>query len=134
MSPPNGIYMTRDDHEDFGAFRFYLDKMAFPNDANKYRAVCLRSRLSTGDRSSIVNFNDEDPPNPEYLRIHAAFAQVLHLSGAAEYLEHLRSDAERMVMLHSDGKADFGEALASQLAVLGGSGFDYVSDSDVGFV
>ncbi|KAJ7094969.1 hypothetical protein C8R44DRAFT_581159, partial [Mycena epipterygia] len=25
-SPPNGIYMTSDDHDNFGAFKFYLDK------------------------------------------------------------------------------------------------------------
>ncbi|KAJ6587766.1 hypothetical protein B0H10DRAFT_2093598 [Mycena sp. CBHHK59/15] len=124
-SPPNGIYMTRDDHDNFGAFKFYLDKAAFPNDANKYRAVCLRNRLSNGDRSSIVNFNDEEPPNPEYLRIHAAFAQVLHLSGAAEYLEELHRDAGRMEMLHLDGRVDFGQALASQLAVLWGGGGVY---------
>ncbi|KAJ7816710.1 hypothetical protein B0H14DRAFT_2269778, partial [Mycena olivaceomarginata] len=27
-SPSNGIYMTRDDHDSFGGFRFYLDKDA----------------------------------------------------------------------------------------------------------
>jgi hypothetical protein len=27
-SPPNGIYMTSDDHDYFGAFKFYLDKSA----------------------------------------------------------------------------------------------------------
>lgn len=27
------------------------------------------------------------PPNPEFLRIHAAFAKVLHLSGAASFIE-----------------------------------------------
>ncbi|KAJ7494929.1 hypothetical protein FB451DRAFT_1019990, partial [Mycena latifolia] len=27
-SPANGIYMTSDDHDYFGAFKFYLDKSA----------------------------------------------------------------------------------------------------------
>ncbi|KAJ6530738.1 hypothetical protein B0H19DRAFT_1191955 [Mycena capillaripes] len=121
-SPPNGIYMTSDDHDYFGAFKFYLDKSAFPNDANKYRAVCLRGRLSNGEHTSIVDFKDEEPPNPEYLRIHAAFAQVLNLSGAADFLQELRRDAERMEMLHLDGRVDFGVALASQLAALCGGG------------
>ncbi|KAJ7494928.1 hypothetical protein FB451DRAFT_1387040 [Mycena latifolia] len=63
-----------------------------------------------------------EPPNPEYLRIHASFAQVLHLSGAAELLEELRRDAERMEMLHLNGHVDFGLALASHLAALCGGG------------
>jgi hypothetical protein len=28
-----------------------------------------------------------EPPNPEYLNVHAAFAKVLHLCGAAEYMD-----------------------------------------------
>ncbi|KAJ7242608.1 hypothetical protein B0H12DRAFT_848942 [Mycena haematopus] len=123
-TPQNGIYMTRDDHDNFEAFKFYLDKSVFPNDPNKYNAVCLRNRLSNGDFESIVDFNDEEPPNPEYLKVHAAFAQVLHLSGAAEFLEELRRDAEHMEMLYLDGQVDFGVALASQLAVLCGGGVD----------
>ncbi|KAJ7622994.1 hypothetical protein B0H17DRAFT_1112146 [Mycena rosella] len=119
-SPQNGIYMTSDDHDNFGAFKFYLDKAAFPNDVNKYEARCLRNRLSNGESSSIVTFSDQEPPKPEYLQIHAAFAKVLHLSGAAAHLQDLQRDAERMEMLHLDGLADFGQALTSKLAVLSG--------------
>jgi hypothetical protein len=47
---------------------------------------------------------------------------VLNLSGAADFLQELRRDAERMEMLHLDGRVDFGVALASQLAALCGGG------------
>jgi hypothetical protein len=35
-----------------------------------------------------------EPPNPAYLKVHAAFAKVLHLSGVAEYIERVERDAE----------------------------------------
>ncbi|KAJ7049609.1 hypothetical protein C8F01DRAFT_1182500 [Mycena amicta] len=129
-SPENGIFMTRDDHDYFRAFKFYLDKSAFPEpeNVNKYKAICLRSVLSTGKKSAVVTFRDETPPNPEFLRIHAAFAKVLHLSGAVIHLEDLQRDAERMEMLHLDGLADFGQALNSKLVLLSG-GADLASET-----
>ncbi|KAJ7053913.1 hypothetical protein C8F01DRAFT_1165290 [Mycena amicta] len=131
-SPENGIFMTRDDHDDFRAFKFYLDKSAFPEpeNVNKYKAICLCSVLSTGKKSAIVTFRNagETPPNPEFLRIHAAFAKVLHLSGAGIHLEDLQRDAERMEMLHLEGLADFGQALNSKLVLLSG-GADLASET-----
>lgn len=81
-------------------------------------AVCLRSQLTNGQVSSTVEFNNPDvaPPNPEFLRIHAAFAKVLHACGAAEYFQKLQRDAEEVKELYLDGQADFGQALASQLS------------------
>ncbi|KAF8139128.1 hypothetical protein K438DRAFT_2030775 [Mycena galopus ATCC 62051] len=113
-SPSNGIYMTSDDHNSFGAFKFYLDMETFPNEDNKSRAVCLGGRLSNGIHSSVVIFNNLEPPNADYLMIHAAFARVLHLCGAAEYMEDIRRDAERVDMRYSDGQTDFGQALPSR--------------------
>ncbi|KAF8129390.1 hypothetical protein K438DRAFT_2032529 [Mycena galopus ATCC 62051] len=121
----NGIYMTSDDHDSFGAFKCYLDKEAFPNEEKKYCAACLRGRLSSGAHSSVVIFNNLEPPNPDYFMIHAAFARVLHLCGAAEYMKDIRRDAERVDMLYSDGQMDFGQALASRLAGLWNSGALY---------
>ncbi|KAK6974789.1 hypothetical protein R3P38DRAFT_3131507 [Favolaschia claudopus] len=117
-SPSNGIYMTSDDHDTFGAYKFYLDKATFPDDNNKYRAVCLRGRLSSGTLSSTVTFNGPEPPNSDYLNIHAAFARVFHLCGAAEYVEDSRRETERVDVLRSNDQMDFGHALASRLAGL----------------
>ena len=84
-------------------------------------ATCIPGwRLSNGQSSSIVTFNDKHlhpMPNVDYLRIHAAFARVLHLCGAADHVEQMHRDAERMNMLLLDGKMDFGEVLALQLAL-----------------
>ncbi|KAF8129394.1 hypothetical protein K438DRAFT_1789181 [Mycena galopus ATCC 62051] len=75
----------------------------FPNEDNKYRAACLCGLLSSGAHSSVVIFNNLEPPNPDYFMIHAVFARGLHLCGAAEYMEDIRRDAERVDLLYSDG-------------------------------
>lgn len=92
----NAIFMTSEDHLQFGTFKFYLEKATYPHEPNKYLAKCLHTRLSNGQLDSTVTFNDSDPPEPQYLKIHAAFAKVLDLSGAADHLVDLRRDADRM--------------------------------------
>ncbi|KIM35289.1 hypothetical protein M413DRAFT_32596 [Hebeloma cylindrosporum] len=42
-------------------------------------------------------------PSPTYLAIHAACAKVVHLSGAAEYIDKLDRDMERCMTLDPDG-------------------------------
>ncbi|KAN0133391.1 hypothetical protein V8E53_008831 [Lactarius tabidus] len=64
--PANAIYMTSTEHRTFGQFKLYLDKEAYPDIPNKYRESTV------------------EPPNPTYLKAHAAFAKVLHLSGASQ--------------------------------------------------
>jgi hypothetical protein len=59
-----------------------------------------------------------EPPNPTYLKVHAAFAKVLHLSGAAEYIEKVERDAEMEGTLRLDGETDFGSYLQSKIAVV----------------
>ena len=50
-------------------------------------------------------------PNPKYLRIRAACCRVADLSGAAEYLEEVDRDKERIAVLANDGtSADILEA------------------------
>ncbi|CAA7269654.1 unnamed protein product [Cyclocybe aegerita] len=44
-------------------------------------------------------------PSREYLAIHAACAKVAHLSGAAEYIDHLYRDMEEMKTLSNDGSS-----------------------------
>jgi len=59
-----------------------------------------------------------EPPNPEYLKVHAAFAKVLHLCGAADYIESVERDAEIRGTLRLNGETDFGSYLQSRLAVV----------------
>ncbi|KAH9046949.1 hypothetical protein EDB83DRAFT_1478739 [Lactarius deliciosus] len=58
------------------------------------------------------------PPNPEYLKIHAAFAKVLHLCGAAEYIERIERGAETEGTLHLDGETDFASYLRSKIPII----------------
>lgn len=59
-----------------------------------------------------------EPPNPDYLKVHAALAKVLHLCGAAEYIERVERDAEMEGTLRLNGETDFESYLRSKLVVL----------------
>ena len=80
------------------------------------------TRLSNGLREVDVEFptleeSTIEPPNPAYLKVHAAFAKVLHLSGAAEYVEKVERDADMEGTLRLDGRTDFGSYLQSKIAI-----------------
>ena len=64
--------------------------------------------LTTGLSEVDVEFQTQEesfvePPNPEYLKVHAAFAKVLHLCGATEYIENVERDAEMEGTLRLNG-------------------------------
>jgi len=65
----------------------------------------LNGAAFSGER---VNFNSLDPVSypdidPFLLRIHAALAQVLHLSGAAEAIDKIMRDRDQVAVLSRDG-------------------------------
>ncbi len=79
--------------------------------------------LTNGSSEEDVEFptleeSSVEPPNPDYLRVHAAFAKVLHLSGAAKYMESVERDAEMEGTLHLNGETDFGSYLQSKVATI----------------
>ncbi|KAH9059036.1 hypothetical protein EDB87DRAFT_836873 [Lactarius vividus] len=124
-SPTNAIYMTKVEHTSFGHFDFYLDKEAFPDSPNKYKLRMSREGgiLTSGLREVDVEFptleeSSIEPPNPEYLKVHAAFANVLHLCGAAEYIDSVERDAEMEGTLRLNGETDFGSYLQSKLPIV----------------
>ena len=43
------------------------------------------------------------PPSPDLLNLHAACAQVAHLSGAGEYVERILEEMEQICVLANDG-------------------------------
>jgi hypothetical protein len=80
--------------------------------------------LSNGLREVDVEFrtleeSSVEPPSPEYLKVHAALAKVLHLCGAAEYIERVERDAEREMTLRTNGETDFESYLQSRLVAVG---------------
>jgi hypothetical protein len=76
--------------------------------------------LSNGPYEVDVEFrtlaqSGVEPPNPTFFRAHAAFAKVLSLCGAIEYLESVERDAERSGSLRENGETDVGLLLMSKL-------------------
>jgi len=61
------------------------------------------------------------PPNPELLRVHAAFVHVLEVSGVSEHLkrQEMEMDVENAWALSEDGKTDVGLLMRSRLVVKG---------------
>ena len=68
--------------------------------------------FQTGEESSV------EPPSSDYLKVHAAFAKVLHLCGAAEYIESVERDVEMEGTLRVNGDTDFGTYLQSRLVAV----------------
>ena len=67
-------------------------------------------------------FTTPDPvklplPSPDLLALHAACAQVAHLSGAGEYLDRILEDMEQMDVLAHDGTSS--DVLYHALMTLG---------------
>ena len=80
-------------------------------------------RLSNGLSEMDVEFptleaSSIEPPNPEYLKVHAAFARVLHLCGAADYIESIERDADMEGTLRLDGETDFASYLQSKFPIV----------------
>ncbi|KAL9708936.1 hypothetical protein Ac2012v2_007752 [Leucoagaricus gongylophorus] len=106
-TPENAILMCRTQHLDFGRYEWYLDKNAYPDNPNKYKAqgTCSNYRFNSGEITVDVEFPTEaestvKPPDPEIIRIHAAFARVLGLSGAIYYFDKLEQSSEQLGVAH----------------------------------
>ncbi len=140
-SPTNAIYMTLVEQRGFRNFEFYFDKEVvsrfcdhvglgpdisqYPDICNKYQVHVLQEYLclSNGSRQVDVVFpaqeeSSVEPPNLDYLKVHAAFAKVLNLSGVLEYMEGIEMDAEEEGILHLDGKTDIGSYIQYKLAFI----------------
>ena len=95
--------------------------MIIGSNPNKYKARGSRPNytFSTGESSYDVEFRTESgvkPPDPQFIKIHAAFAHVLYESGAGQYFNRVEYDAERLGELSADGKSDLGSLLMNRLA------------------
>lgn len=78
--------------------------------------------LANGEEETDVEFRSlaqsgVEPPNPTFIRAHAAFAKVLHLCGAREYLESVERDADDCGFLRANGETDVALLLMTRLAI-----------------
>jgi len=95
----------------------------YPKHPNKYKAQGSRSsyRFTSGETTKDIEFlvsaeSMVKPPDHEIIRIHAAFACVLSLSGAIDYFDKVELSAEQLGELSTDGTLDLGLLLISRLA------------------
>ncbi|KAF8880658.1 hypothetical protein BD779DRAFT_1548252 [Infundibulicybe gibba] len=93
-APENAVLMTLDEQLSFERLHIYFDKAAYPTAPNKYTVQMATNlvELSNERTSAEVEFHARDgiqPPNPEYLAVHAAFAKVVNICGAAAYVEDI---------------------------------------------
>ncbi|KZT63938.1 hypothetical protein DAEQUDRAFT_770143 [Daedalea quercina L-15889] len=122
-TPANGIYMTTVELRAFGRFKFYFDKDAFPTTPNKYKVRMLAAGrvLSNGQDSTDVEFRalpGIEPPHPDYLRIYAAFAKVLHLCGAVDLMDRYNQSNQGGTILPIHPTEDFEAQLSAKLAIV----------------
>ena len=61
---------------------------------------CTRFMYRSPSRFDVL-----PPPDPRYLRLHAACAQAAHLSGAGEYINNILRDMETTRVLAKDGSS-----------------------------
>jgi hypothetical protein len=78
--------------------------------------LCLSNGLTEADvEFPTLGESSVEPPNAYYLKVHAAFAKVLHLSGVSDYVGGVEWDAEMEETLSLFGKTDFAKDFASVL-------------------
>ncbi|KAF8879919.1 hypothetical protein BD779DRAFT_1676135 [Infundibulicybe gibba] len=98
-SPANGILLSLESHIGFSKFRWCLQETDY-----KIKTYGRGHGIGKGVNSKVVDFKDHSAkfqtgqnglgckiPLPEvcYLRIHAAIAGILHMSGAGEFFDEL---------------------------------------------
>ena len=73
--------------------------------------------MSNGLREPDVEFPilEDDPPNPDYIKVHASFAKVLHLSRAVDYVESVEMGIE---VPDPSEKMDFASSGLSESAAI----------------
>jgi hypothetical protein len=116
----NVITMEKNIHDLFDRLQLYFELEATSSLASVFsimaligyrvaieREGSLRSQtIHSTPHSEYVSFRHPEHlpvPAPELLALHTTCCKVAHLSGAAEYIDRVYRDAERMGVLASDG-------------------------------
>lgn len=89
-SPNNALTLTMSLHQDFGAMKLALE--AVPSKPHVYKMVWYTKWPGPyGGERHLPSPPDPDLPAPSCrcLALHAAYARIMHLSGAVEYFENL---------------------------------------------
>ncbi|OAA53446.1 hypothetical protein SPI_09374 [Niveomyces insectorum RCEF 264] len=113
----NALTLTKTLHGEFGAFNIFFD--AVPGARNTYAIRSFLSPPTTADLGlpvtrTLFDSRTIDPPSPRLLAVHRAIAQILHLSAAGEYIDHVLRDMETN-LVRADGSSELGRLVGLRL-------------------
>jgi HNH endonuclease len=126
--PFNAMTLTVEMHRLFGALKVYFEPA--PPELNKpEHTYIIRTTKSYPwqsspsfplERTLLLSQNRTiDPPSRRLLAVHRACALILHLSGAAEYINKILRDEDEGEV-KSDGSTELGRIVASRISKYAG--------------
>ncbi|KAF8241407.1 hypothetical protein K440DRAFT_572351 [Wilcoxina mikolae CBS 423.85] len=105
--PHNALLLHTELHEYFGQLLWWFEEVLgeentyIPRIARRFPPSIMRPFLvEPNKRVVFVSRGGINVPDPRLLRLHAACAKILDMSGAAEYVERLHYDAEELRQRH----------------------------------
>ena len=114
----NAISLIHFAHRMFGALHIYFDPT---EEKHTYMirswnpAIGLMFKLPIKRAIRLAPNRDIDPPSPDLLAIHRAVGQILHLSGAGDYIDDILRDMETVHVIAEDGSTDLGSYVSAHL-------------------
>lgn len=120
-APSNAMILAHDLHDEFGKLRCYLEEVGLNSYVfRKTRdAAVLAPGMTPKPLITFVNHEPEgtlwaDLPSARLLKLHAACCKMMEMAGAAEYVESVIEDLDRMEehgTLAANGSSDLGMLL-----------------------
>lgn len=121
-TPANAMILATELHDEFGRLRCYFDELA-PG-TYRFRKTRYATSLSPAadPKADRITFANHEPagtaladlPSARLLKIHAACCKMMEMAGAADFVESVIDDLERMEdegTLAGDGSSDLGMLL-----------------------
>lgn len=116
-APYNAMILAAELHQQFGQLQCYLDEVA--PDTYTFRRTSHAATLapSADPKAEKIAFVNHEPvgtswadlPSARLLKLHAACCKMMEMAGAAEYVEYVVRDLERLELegtLAGDGSSD----------------------------
>lgn len=125
--PYNALTLTHGLHQRFGDLGIYFEPV--PNAPEPYTYTIQqtisypffrRPKLPLTRTLFLTDDRTIDPPSSHLLAIHRACSLILHLSGAAEFVDKVIRDMDEMVV-RSDGTTELGNLVSLGLREWDGS-------------
>ncbi|KAF8167096.1 hypothetical protein B0H34DRAFT_812323 [Crassisporium funariophilum] len=98
-------------HRHFDSLSIWLEKTNADPNRHCYKLVAIRPSMIDDRLVDHIELTTPDPveyplPDHRYLALHAACAQIAHLSGVGEYIDRVLREIETIGVLASNGGSD----------------------------